>query len=172
MEGEPEAFASCSALVPRAGTLMSILVNIDVPDLKGALAFYTNVFGLSLKRYLGDHVAELAGWPVPAFLLQKEEGSLGAGGSRRTYERHWTPVHIDVVVEDIDEAVARAVSAGAIVEQDVRTTIWGKIAVIAAPFGHGFCLIQFLNRGYDEIAEPSRTSLSGTSTRLESESPS
>ena len=153
MEGEPEAFASCSGLVPRAGTLMSILVNIDVPDLKGALAFYTNAFGLSLKRYLGDHVAELAGWPVPAFLLQKEEGSLGAGISRRTYERHWTPVHIDVVVEDIDQALERAVRAGAIVEHDVRTTIWGKIAVMADPFGHGFCLIQFLNRGYDEIAE-------------------
>jgi len=151
---------------------MSVLVNIDVPNLKDALAFYTSAFGLTLKRYLGNRVAELAGWPVAVFLLQKESGSVGAGGSRRTYERHWTPVHIDVVVEEIDEAVARAVRAGAIAEQDVRTTIWGKIAVIADPFGHGFCLIQFLNRGYDEIAEPSRTSLSGNSTRLESESPS
>jgi len=134
---------------------MSVLVNIDVPDLKRALAFYTDAFGLSLKRYLGDLVAELAGWPMPVCLLQKEEGSLGAGISRRTYERHWTPVHIDVVVEDIDEALARAVRAGALVEHDVRTTIWGKIAVLADPFGHGFCLIQFLNRGYDEIAEHS-----------------
>jgi len=25
--------------------------------------------------------------------------------------------------------------------------------VFADPFGHGFCLIQFLNRGYDEIAD-------------------
>ena len=29
---------------------------------------------------------------------------------------------------------------------------WGKLALMADPFGHGFCLVQFLNRGYDEIA--------------------
>jgi len=130
------------------------MVNIDVADLKSAVAFYADAFGLTLKRYFGDRVAELAGWPVALFLLQKEDGSIGAGSSRRTYERHWTPVHIDIVVADIHEAVARALRAGVIVEQDVRTTVWGKIAVIADPFGHGFCLIQFLNRGYDEITEP------------------
>ena len=37
-------------------------------------------------------------------------------------------------------------------EQDVRTDRWGKIAMLADPFGHGLCLIQFLNSGYDEIA--------------------
>jgi hypothetical protein len=26
--------------------------------------------------------------------------------------------------------------------------------VLADPFGHGVCLIQFLNRGYDEVATP------------------
>jgi predicted enzyme related to lactoylglutathione lyase len=34
----------------------------------------------------------------------------------------------------------------------VRTHVWGRIAVLSDPFGNGFCLIQFLNRGYDEIA--------------------
>jgi hypothetical protein len=29
---------------------------------------------------------------------------------------------------------------------------WGKIAMLADPFGHGVCLIQFVGRGYDEIA--------------------
>ncbi len=29
---------------------------------------------------------------------------------------------------------------------------WGKMAVLADPFGHGFCLLQFQGRGYDEIA--------------------
>jgi predicted enzyme related to lactoylglutathione lyase len=138
---------------------MSVMVNIDVPDLDTALAFYTRAFGLTLRRYLGDEVAELAGWPAPVFLLQKEGGSIGAGDCRRTYERHWTPVHLDIVVRDIDEAAARAVRAGAVVEQDVRTTVWGKIAAMADPFGHGFCLIEFLNRGYDEIAVPAPTSV-------------
>jgi predicted enzyme related to lactoylglutathione lyase len=134
---------------------MSMMINIDVPDLKNALAFYTQAFGLTLRRYLGDQIAELAGWPFAVFLLQKEGGSIGAGDSRRTYERHWTPIHLDIAVDDVGEAVARAVRAGAIVEQDVRTAAWGKIAALADPFGHGFCLIEFVDRGYDEIAEPS-----------------
>jgi predicted enzyme related to lactoylglutathione lyase len=138
---------------------MSVLVNIDVPDLESALAFYTQAFGLRVRRRLGEGAAELAGWPVPVFLLEKEAGSIGAGDQPRTYERHWTPVHLDVVVDRIEEAIARAVQAGAVVERDVRTTLWGKIAVLADPFGHGLCLIQFLNRGYDEIAELDRSAL-------------
>ncbi len=26
--------------------------------------------------------------------------------------------------------------------------------MVADPFGHGLCLIEFIARGYDEIAEP------------------
>jgi hypothetical protein len=37
-------------------------------------------------------------------------------------------------------------------ETPVREDVWGRIVVLADPFGHGLCLIQFLNRGYDEIA--------------------
>jgi hypothetical protein len=48
--------------------------------------------------------------------------------------------------------VARATNAGARLEGEVRTHKWGRIAVMSDPFGHGFCLIQFLGRGYDEIA--------------------
>jgi len=28
----------------------------------------------------------------------------------------------------------------------------GSSVLMADPFGHGFCLIQFIGRGYDEIA--------------------
>lgn len=131
---------------------MGVLINVDVPDLRGAVAFYTGAFGLTVRRRLGARAVELAGWPVPLFLLQQEAGSVGAGDDRRTYERHWTPVHLDVVVDDIAGALSLAVGAGARVERDVRTQVWGKIAVLADPFGHGLCLIEFLNRGYDEIA--------------------
>ena len=88
------------------------------------------------------------------FLLEKAAESIGAADSRRSYQRHWTPVHLDVVVADLDRAVSRAADAGARIEQAVRTAAWGKIAVLADPFGHGLCLIQFLNRGYDELAGP------------------
>jgi lactoylglutathione lyase len=70
----------------------------------------------------------------------------------RDYARHWTPVHTDFVVADLSAAIARAEAAGAVREGSVRTARWGRIATLADPFGNGFCLIEFLNRGYDEIA--------------------
>ena len=131
----------------------NLLINIDVPDLDRGVAFYAQAFGLAVTRRLGTEVVELGGWPVPLYLLQKPGGSIGAANALRRYDRHWMPVHFDVVVEDIDAAVARALAAGARAETDIRVDSWGKIAVMADPFGHGFCLIQFVGRGYDEIAE-------------------
>ncbi|OYX34955.1 MAG: glyoxalase [Caulobacterales bacterium 32-69-10] len=133
---------------------MSVLINVDVPDIKRGVAFYTQAFGLTVRRRFGRDGVELAGWPAALFLLKKDAGTIGAGSQPRDYGRHWTPVHLDVVVEDIDAALARAVAAGAVVEHAVEAAVWGKIAMLADPFGHGLCLIQFLNRGYDEIAPP------------------
>jgi predicted enzyme related to lactoylglutathione lyase len=130
-----------------------LLVNIDVPDLARAVRFYTEAFGLTVTRRFADDGAELSGWPVKLYLLQKPAGSIGAGRDLRRYDRHWTPVHLDVIVEDIDVALRRALAAGGRPETDVRVHAWGKIAVFADPFGHGVCLIEFLGRGYDEIAE-------------------
>ena len=56
------------------------------------------------------------------------------------------------VVPDVLAAVARAMSAGASLEGEVETHAWGRIASMADPFGHGFCFIEFLGCGYDEIA--------------------
>jgi hypothetical protein len=105
-----------------------------------------------VTRRLGPEAAELAGWPARLYLLQKPAGSLGAAGDRRRYDRHWTPVHLDVVVDDLDATLVRALAAGAQAETAVRAEAWGKIVVLADPFGHGICLIEFLGRGYDEIA--------------------
>lgn len=137
---------------------MELLVNIDVPDLARAVAFYTDAFDLAVTRRFAAGGAELSGWPVRLYLLQKPEGSLGAGESQRSYDRHWTPVHLDVVVDDLEAALSRAVSAGARAETEIRTTSWGKIVGVSDPFGHGLCLIEFLGRGYDEIAESVQTS--------------
>jgi predicted enzyme related to lactoylglutathione lyase len=131
---------------------MTVLINIDVPDLDAAIGFYTGAFGLTISRRFGEHGVELTGWPSPVYLLQKDSGSIGAGNSPRTYERHWTPVHLDVVVHDIEQALPRAIQAGARLEHDIRTAPYGKIATLADPFGHGICLIEFIGRGYDEIA--------------------
>jgi predicted enzyme related to lactoylglutathione lyase len=134
---------------------MALLVNIDVPDLEAGVAFYTAAFGLTVGRRFGGEVVELTGWPAPLYLLAKAAGTVGAGDSRRDYARHWTPVHLDVVVDDVAAARARAVAAGAVAEGGIRTAVWGRLAPLADPFGHGLCLIEFLNRGYDEIADSS-----------------
>jgi predicted enzyme related to lactoylglutathione lyase len=131
---------------------MDLLVNIDVPDLQRAAAFYTDAFGLTVSRRFGEGGLELSGLPAKLYLLEKPEGSVGAGDDRRRYGRHWTPVHLDIVVDDLDAALSKALAAGALVDAEPRTDVWGKIVVLADPFGNGFCLIEFLNRGYDEIA--------------------
>ena len=132
---------------------MSILVNIDVPDLVRGLAFYTRALGLSVGRRMGADFAELLGAAAPIYLLVKAEGSSPAPGAstQRTYARHWTPVHLDFVVDDIEAALARAVAAGATVEAPVADHAYGRLALLADPFGNGFCLLQFVGRGYDAI---------------------
>ncbi len=130
---------------------MDLLMNIDAPDLAAAIAFYSEAFGLTVTRRLGPFVAELEGWPARLYLLEKAAGSIGAGGDQRRYGRHWTPVHFDVVVDDLNAALARVIGAGARAETEIRTENWGRIVQLADPFGHGFCMIEFLGRGYDEL---------------------
>jgi predicted enzyme related to lactoylglutathione lyase len=72
---------------------------------------------------------------------------------RRFYGRHWTPIHLDFVVDDIESAVRKAITGGAFLEGAITTHKWGRLALMADPFGHGFCFVQFLGAGYDEIAE-------------------
>lgn len=132
----------------------SFIINLDVPDLAAAEDFYIRAFGLRIGRRLGPGVVELLGGPTPLYLLQNDHGSPATeDGDVRDYERHWTPLHLDWVADDIEVALARAVAAGATVEHPVRERRWGRIAVLADPFGHGFCLIQFVGLGYDALVE-------------------
>jgi predicted enzyme related to lactoylglutathione lyase len=134
---------------------MDLLVNLDVDDLETAVRFYREAFGLAVGRRFGTFGVEMLGASAPLYLLVKPAGSRPASTVQqaRTYERHWTPLHLDFVVDDIDGAVARAVAAGAVLEEPATTRQWGRLALLADPFGHGFCLVQFLGRGYDEIAD-------------------
>ena len=132
---------------------MDLLVNIDVDDLAKGIAFYERALGLRVGRRFAFGV-ELLGASSAIYLLVKNEGTQPTPMSAdlRRYRRHWTPVHLDVVVDDVGAAVGRALEAGATLEGDIRAHDWGQIATMADPFGHGMCFVQFLNRGYDEIA--------------------
>lgn len=134
---------------------MNLLINIDVDDLEKAIDFYSSAFGLEIGRRFGDFGVEMVGGQAPIYLLVKAAGApAGRAVPRpRDYRRHWTPVHLDFVVEDIVTAVERAAAAGAQLEKPITTSGWGKLAVMADPFGHGFCFVQFIGKGYDEIAD-------------------
>lgn len=132
------------------------LINIDVDDLDRAVAFYTAALGLEVGRKFGQAAVELTGATSPIYLLTKAAGTPAspATGDLRRYSRHWTPVHLDFVVAELEAALKIALSAGATLESGPEQHKWGKIAHLADPFGHGLCLIEFLGRGYDEIATP------------------
>ncbi len=128
---------------------------IDVDDLERGIAFYTEALGLRVGRRTGAEWAELLGATSPIDLLAKPAGSVarpGESGPVRDYRRHWTPVHLDFTVTGLDAVVRRAQAAGATLEGDIREQAWGRLALMADPFGHGFCLLEFKGRGYDEIA--------------------
>ena len=131
-----------------------LIVNVDVDDLEKAVRFYTSALGLRIGRRFGGGGIELVGAEVPICLLVAAPGTVPfrSGAVTRDYTRHWTPEHLDFAVAEIEAAVARAVSAGARVEVEIEQHKYGKMAVLADPFGHGFCLLQFEGRGYDEIA--------------------
>jgi predicted enzyme related to lactoylglutathione lyase len=126
----------------------SLSISIDVPDLAQGQAFYCAAFGLTKQAEPAPGVAVLGGLNVPLCLLEKRAGSRPAPGSqdKRRYERHWTPVHLDVEVDDLHAALARVEALGAKREQLFEDPEHGSAAFCSDPFGHGFCLLQ--SRGH------------------------
>ena len=103
--------------------MADLRICIDVPDLDRAIAFYSAALGLRPGRRNGALWMEM----------------LGA-------------VHLGLAVPDLEIAVEGARTAGATLERPIVERKWGRMANMADPFGHGFCLLQFTGRGYEEIA--------------------
>ncbi|HYD60122.1 MAG TPA: VOC family protein [Noviherbaspirillum sp.] len=145
---------------------MRLIVNIDVPDLATAIAFYTAALDLTLNRTMDDDVAELTGASSVIYLLQNPAGSppVGEKSLVRDYGRHWTPVHMDFVVDDIGKAAQRAVNAGAIRESGCVVWNGSKCITFSDPFGHGFCLIEFEGETYGPGDASSGNREAGSST--------
>jgi predicted enzyme related to lactoylglutathione lyase len=129
---------------------MRIVVNIDVPELVSAIDFYSSALELELSRIIDDDVAELTGASSVIYLLANVTGSVATNsvGEARRYSRHWTPVHIDFVVDDIVKAADRAIRAGASQESGCVDWRGSKCITFSDPFGHGFCLIEFAGETY------------------------
>jgi predicted enzyme related to lactoylglutathione lyase len=126
-------------------TRMSFIINIDVPELDAAVRFYTQALELEHTRTLDSDTAELRGSGATLYLLVKPAGSPATKSPAigRDYRRHWTPVHFDLVVDDVDAAGRRALAAGA--TQETGHVDWrgSRCLSFSDPFGHGFCFIQF-----------------------------
>jgi uncharacterized glyoxalase superfamily protein PhnB len=135
---------------------MELRICIDVDDMRRAIAFYVDGLGLKMGRRLHDDWVEILGAGSPIDLLLNAAGTQPVKGNSaaRNYQRHWTPVHLDVVVDDIDAAVARLLAHGATLEAPVAERPYGRIAGLADPFGHGLDLLDFRGRGYDEMLQP------------------
>lgn len=132
---------------------MDIRICIDVDDMPRAVAFYTEGLGLKVGRRFDDEFVELlgAGSAIDLLLQLPDTKPIAGNPAVRSYARHWTPVHVDFVVDDVDAAVARLVSMGARLETPAIDRAWGRIAGLSDPFGHGLDVLQFTNRGYDEL---------------------
>ena len=94
----------------------------------------------------------MLGAQAPIALLAPAAGGPAAADARRDDIGHGTAVHLDVVGDHREPALDRGLQGGLVEETDSRDTDWGRIARLADPWGHGWCLLEFVNRGYDEIA--------------------
>jgi predicted enzyme related to lactoylglutathione lyase len=124
--------------------MMSVSISVDVPSLADGIRFYTNAFGFEVSNAPVPGVVVLKAGNTHLCLLEKKEGTRPSPHTTETrhYDRHWTPVHLDIHVNDLDAALARAVESGAKTEQVFQNPEHGSAAFCSDPFGHGFCLIQ------------------------------
>jgi len=133
--------------------MLGVHAYIDVEDAERAIAFYCDGLGLTVKRRLDRHWIELSGAAIPIFLLSQrpEVADLGQVKAPRRFDRHWTPVHLDFIVSELDAAVSRLTERGGTLDRAIEVKEYGRIAYMADPFGNGFDLIEFSGPGYDLV---------------------
>jgi predicted enzyme related to lactoylglutathione lyase len=122
----------------------SVSISVDVPNLDDAIRFYARAFGFSKSSVPVPGVVVLQAGNAEICLLEKHAGSQASNctSEMRHYGRHWTPVHLDIHVDDFAAALSKALEAGAAQEQLFENPKHGSVAFCSDPFGHGFCLIE------------------------------
>jgi predicted enzyme related to lactoylglutathione lyase len=133
--------------------LLVVHAYIEVTDLARGIEFYCGGLGLTQKRQLGPRWVELAGANLPIFLIAERPpvAELGTTKVPRNFGRHWTPVHLDFIVTNLDETVARLCRLGATLDREIQIREYGRMANMADPFGNGFDLIEFSGPEYDNV---------------------
>jgi predicted enzyme related to lactoylglutathione lyase len=132
--------------------MVDVHAYIEVEDTEAGITFYTAALGLTVHRRLTPCWVELTGARIPIFILGNRPASFAAGAREitRDFTRHWTPVHLDFVVDGLEAWVRRAQGAGAVVEREVSYDAF-RMANCSDPFGNGFDLIEIAPAGYDAL---------------------
>ena len=108
-------------------------VTIDCQDVQRVGRFWSGVFS-----------AELRDEPLPGWLRL---GPLSEGGPVINFQpvpeakAGKTRIHLDVLTDDLDAAVARVVELGGTDLQDMHVHDVGTVVVMADPEGNEFCLV-------------------------------
>lgn len=119
-----------------------ITVCIDVSNLARATTFYCDALGCTLQATRETHhTLDADGTTVHLSLKAEGTRATPVPGSARTYARHWTPVHVDFDVDDLDAVATKVEHLGGHIEETKRGE-WGTAAFCADPFGNGFCLLS------------------------------
>jgi predicted enzyme related to lactoylglutathione lyase len=121
----------------------SVHVSIDVPELEAGLRFYGAVFGFVETARPFPTMAILDANNLTVCMHEKAAGSRPApsGPDTRRYERHWTPVHLDLHVQDFDAVLDAVRAHGGAIENEFRSHGPKPAAFCSDPFGNGFCVI-------------------------------
>ena len=133
--------------------MLEVHAYVEVEDTEAGVAFYTAALGLTVHRRLTPRWVELTGASIPIFILGNRPTTFVAGSAEitRTFTRHWTPVHLDFIVDDLEHWVRRAQQAGAVVEREEAYASF-RMVNCSDPFGNGFDLIEVAPGGYGAIA--------------------
>ena len=123
--------------------MIKISVSIDVPGIKQAETFYTEALGCKKLRDRGESMSVISTDNCHIYLQEKKSGTkpIPSDSAERDYGRHWTPIHLDFLTDNVDRLVRKILQFGGRHEGG-ESGDWGSIAYCADPFGNGFCLIN------------------------------
>lgn len=122
----------------------TVHVSIDVPDLDAGLRFYAEVFGFKETARPFPTMAVVDANNLTVCIHQKAADTHSSPVNpdpRRGYDRHWTPVHLDLHVVDFDVTLEKVRAEGGAIELELRSHGPKPAAFCSDPFGNGFCII-------------------------------
>jgi predicted enzyme related to lactoylglutathione lyase len=122
----------------------SVSISIDVPDFDEGVRFFAAALGFTKSAAPTPGVVVMNAGNTEICPLEKRPGSKPSSHAKdtRRCERHWTPVHLDIHIDDLRGALDKALAAGAKHEQLFEDAKHGAAVLCSDPFGHGLCLIQ------------------------------